>query len=171
MSEYQIVYSRRRTLSLQVTREGKVVVRAPYGLPKARIDSFVAQHRDWLDSHLARQRAWREAHPEPTEEEEQRLRALAREVLPRRVAHYAPLMGVEPTGVKITSAKSRFGSCSGKNSICFSWRLMAYPPEAVDYVVVHELAHIIHKNHGPAFYRCVEAVLPDWRQRRALLKG
>jgi hypothetical protein len=48
---------------------------------------------------------------------------------------------------------------------------MAFPPEAVDYVVVHELAHIIHKNHGPDFYRCVEGILPDWRQRQALLRG
>ena len=80
-------------------------------------------------------------------------------------------MGVCPTGMRITGARTRFGSCSGKNSICFSWRLMAYPQEAVDYVVVHELAHILHKNHGPAFYQCIESVLPDWRQRRALLKG
>lgn len=171
MEEYQIIYSRRRTLSLQVTRDGGAVVRAPYGTPKRRIEEFVDQHRDWLAAHLARRREWLDAHPEPGPEEEQRLRALARETLPRRVAYYAPLMGVKPTGLKITSARSRFGSCSGTNSICFSWRLMAYPPEAVDYVVVHELAHIIHKNHGPEFYRCIEKMLPDWRRRRALLKG
>ena len=115
--------------------------------------------------------AWLAAHPEPTAEEEARLRTLAREALPRREAHFAALMGVEPAGVRITSARTRFGSCSGRNSLCFSWRLMAYPPEAVDYVVVHELAHITVKNHSPAFYRVVERYLPDWRQRRELLKG
>ena len=92
-------------------------------------------------------------------------------MIPGRVEHFAARMGVRPTGVKITSAKSRFGSCSGKNSLCFSWRLMAYPPEAVDYVVVHELAHITVKNHSRAFYRLVEQYLPDWRERRELLKG
>mgnify|MGYP000174709420 CR=1 FL=1 len=79
-------------------------------------------------------------------------------------------MGLVPAGIKITSARTRFGSCSGKNSICFSWRLMLYPPEAIDYVIVHELAHIRHHDHSPAFYREVEAYLPDWRARRALLR-
>ena len=79
-------------------------------------------------------------------------------------------MGLHPTGLRITSARTRFGSCSAKNSICFSWRLMQYPDAAVDYVVVHELAHIREKNHGRAFYALVEQFLPDWRERRALLK-
>ena len=87
------------------------------------------------------------------------------------MAHYAEWMGVTPTGVKITGAKTRFGSCSAKNSLCFSLYLMAYPDAAVDYVVVHELAHIRHKNHSPAFYAEVARVMPDYRERRKLLKG
>ena len=166
-----MVYSRRSTLSLEVTRTGEVVVRAPLGTPERRVRAMVADHRDWLEDKLRRRRAWLEAHPEPGPEEETRLRELARRVIPGRVEHFAARMGVRPTGVKITSAKSRFGSCSGKNSLCFSWRLMAYPPEAVDYVVVHELAHITVKNHSRAFYRLVEQYLPDWRERRELLKG
>ena len=79
-------------------------------------------------------------------------------------------MGLTPTGVRITGARRRFGSCSAKNSLCFSWRLMLYPQAAVDYVVVHELAHIAHKNHGPAFYACIAAVLPDYKARIRLLK-
>ena len=84
--------------------------------------------------------------------------------------HYARLMGVQPAGVRITGARTRFGSCSGSNRICFSWRLMDYPEAAVDYVVVHELAHIVHKNHGPQFWALVARYLPDWRARRALLR-
>ena len=64
----------------------------------------------------------------------------------------------------------RYGSCSSKNSICYSWRLMEKPGAAIDYVVVHELAHLKHKNHGPGFYACVAGVLPDYRERRKLLK-
>lgn len=79
-------------------------------------------------------------------------------------------MNLYPTGLKITSARTRFGSCSGKNSICFSWRLMDYPELAIDYVVVHELAHIVHKNHGPQFWALVERYLPDYRARRAMLR-
>lgn len=79
-------------------------------------------------------------------------------------------MGLVPTGIKVTSARTRFGSCSGKNSICFSWRLMLYPSEAIDYVIVHELAHIRHHDHSPAFYTLIERYMPDWRERMKLLK-
>ena len=80
-------------------------------------------------------------------------------------------MELVPAGIKITSARTRFGSCSGKNSICFSWRLMLYPPEAIDYVIVHELAHIRHHDHSPAFYALIEQYLPDWKARMKLLKS
>ena len=82
---------------------------------------------------------------------------------------FAARMGVSPASVRVTAARTRFGSCSAKNGLCFSLYLMQYPPEAVDYVVVHELSHILHKNHGPAFWACVAAVLPDYAARRALL--
>ena len=83
---------------------------------------------------------------------------------------YAGLMGLRPAGISITGARKRFGSCSAKNRICFSWRLMQYPEAAIDYVVVHELAHIRHKDHSPAFYDCIARILPDWQERRALLR-
>ncbi len=79
-------------------------------------------------------------------------------------------MGLTPAAVTITGARKRFGSCSASNRICYSWRLMQYPEAAVDYVVVHELAHIVHKDHSRNFYAYVERFLPDWRERRALLK-
>ena len=79
-------------------------------------------------------------------------------------------MGVSPTGIKITTARKRYGSCSGKNSLCFSCFLMEYPEEAVDLVVVHELCHIREKNHGPRFYALLEHYLPDYKERKKLLK-
>lgn len=105
-----------------------------------------------------------------TQEQINALVERAREILPQRVAYYSGLMGLVPTGMKITSAQKRFGSCSGKDSLCFSWRLMLYPMEAVDYVVVHELAHIRHKNHSKAFYALVAQYLPDYKERVQLLK-
>jgi len=80
-------------------------------------------------------------------------------------------MGVSPEGITVTGARTRFGSCSPKNRLCFSWRLMQYPEEAIDAVVVHELAHILHKNHGKQFYKAVENVLPDYRTRVKHLKS
>lgn len=167
---YRIVRSQRKTLALEVTRDAEVVVRAPNRCPAREIERFVSGHRHWLETHLTRMQQRLERRPEPTPEEAAVLLARAREVLPQKLAYYAALMGLRPTGLRITSAKTRFGSCSAKNSICFSWRLMQYPDEAVDYVVVHELAHIREKNHGRAFYALVGQYLPDWRERRALLK-
>ena len=87
----------------------------------------------------------------------------------RSQEHFAELMGVRPTGIRISSAKKRFGSCSPKNSISYSWQVMLYPDELVDYVIVHELAHIKHKNHGKDFYAFIASVMPDHKERRRLL--
>lgn len=140
MIEYELVRSKRKTLAVQVTREGRVIVRAPLRLAKYRIERFVAEHTDWIARALADQQSRRAAHPEPDEAKQAELIRRAKIELPPKVQHYAKLMNLYPTGLKITSARTRFGSCSGKNSICFSWRLMDYPEPAIDYVVVHELA-------------------------------
>ena len=168
MTDYQVVRSRRRTVALQVDQTGSVIVRAPMTLPAEEIRTFVEKHETWIHRQQQRQARYRAEHPEPTPQEQEALRRQAKAHLPQRVAYWAGVMGVRPTGIRITSARTRFGSCSGKNSLCFSLYLMAYPPEAIEYVVVHELAHIRHKNHGPAFYAEVERYLPDWRQRQTL---
>lgn len=168
--EYTLIYEKRKTVSLKVASDLSVVVKAPKGLPRAEIDSFVSAHKLWIEKVKARQEKRTETENALTNERIAELRACAAETIPKRVAFYAKIMGVQPSGIKITSAKTRFGSCSGKNNLCFSWRLMLYPPEAVDYVVVHELAHIREKNHSPAFYAVVAAVLPDYKAREQLLK-
>lgn len=170
MDKYELVRSRRKTLAIEVDRTGRVVIRAPMRATGEQIERFVAAHAAWIARAQARQRARLAAHPEPDEARRAELIRRAKEELPPKVAYYAQLMGVQPTGLKITSARTRFGSCSGKNSLCFSWRLMEYPEAAVDYVVVHELAHITHKNHGPRFWVLVERYMPDYRARRALLR-
>ena len=95
---------------------------------------------------------------------------LAGSVLNNRVAHFGEQMQVSPSGVRVTSAATRWGSCSGKNSLCFSWRLVMAPPDAVDYVVVHELAHCVVHSHAPAFWQLVQTHLPDYRDREAKLR-
>lgn len=97
-------------------------------------------------------------------------RKQAADVLPGRVAQYAAAMGVVPSAVKISGAAKQWGSCSGKNSLNFSWRLALAPPEAVDYVVVHELAHIREHNHSQRFWRLVEQYQPGYRRAQALLQ-
>ena len=168
--EYTLIRSGRRTLALEISPSAELIVRAPAGCPRSEIDRFVQSRRSWIEAHTARQQQRLLAHPEPDAAAAAALRQTARAVLPARVAHYAAIMGLTPSGVAITGARTRFGSCSGKNRLCFSWRLMQYPDAAVDYVVVHELAHIVHKNHSPAFHALVASVLPDHRERRALLR-
>ena len=146
------------------------MVRAPLHLSRTRIDAFVERRQPWIAVHLERQRLRAQAAPPaPTAEEIAALKVKAGEILPGRVAYYSRLMGLTPTGVKITAARTRYGSCSPKNSLCFSCFLMECPDEAVDLVVVHELAHIREKNHGPNFYALLGSVLPDYRERRKLL--
>ena len=158
-------------MALEVGRELGVLVRAPYHVPEKEIEVFVLKHDTWILRSLKRMHERKKARPdEPTPEAVQALIKLAKEVLPSRVAYYSQLMQLKPAGITITGAKSRFGSCSGKNRICFSWRLMQYPPEGIDYVVVHELAHIVYQNHSRQFYELVAQYLPDWKQRRQLLR-
>ena len=168
--DYTIIRSDRKTIGLEVRRDGSILVRAPMRLSRDRIDRFVQEHRQWILRAKNRQEIRSAAHPEPDEQEINRLKAKAKELLPGKVAAFAKIMGLFPAGVTITSAKTRFGSCSSANRLSFSWRLMQYPEAAIDYVVVHELAHIVHKNHSPEFYALVARYLPDHKQRRALLK-
>lgn len=171
METYTLIRSRRKTLALEITRDCRLLVRAPQRCSQTRIEEFVVRNEPWIQRHMetVRQRL-AESGPPPTPEETAALKARARAILPGKVAQYAALMGLRPTGLKITTARKRYGSCSGKNSLCFSCYLMASPEEAVDAVVVHELAHIVHKNHGPQFYALVEQYLPDYQARRKQLK-
>lgn len=168
--DYKIIRSGRRTLSLSVGDDLIPVVRTPYGVSDKTVREFVEKNSAWLERASEKKRAQLERY-NISAEEEQRLKALAREYIPGRVEYYSGLMSLEPFAVKLTSAKKRFGSCSAANSLCFSFYLMMYPPEAVDYVVVHELAHIRYHNHSKEFYALVGQYLPDYKQREKLLRS
>lgn len=166
---YTVKRSKRRTVGLEITGDCEIIVRAPIKMSDSAIAEFVSQYRGWIDKKLpeAKKRAERNRAIDNSEEN---LRRAAYETIPPLVERYSKLMELRPTSVKITSAQKRFGSCSGKNGLCFSWRLMAYPTEAVEYVIVHELAHIKHHNHSPAFYGLIEKYMPDYKTRQKLLK-
>jgi predicted metal-dependent hydrolase len=94
----------------------------------------------------------------------------AREELVKRVVHYSRRFDLPVTGVTITSARSRLGSCSARNKISLTWRLIMAPYPVIDYVVLHELAHVKEKNHSKQFWDFLETMLPDYRQHRLWLK-
>lgn len=90
--------------------------------------------------------------------------------LPARVEHFQGLLGVRARGLKIRYYKSRWGSCNHRGELQFNWLLMMAPAAVVDYVVVHELAHLRHFNHSPAFWQLVASVMPDYAVQRQWLK-
>ncbi|MBI2911853.1 MAG: M48 family metallopeptidase [Chloroflexi bacterium] len=101
---------------------------------------------------------------------EQWYRWSAGRYLSQRVDVYAPLLGVEPRQVLVRHQERRWGSCARDGTLRFNWRLVLAPLPIVDYVVVHELCHLLHLNHGPQFWEQVERLVPDYRFRRRELR-
>lgn len=169
--EYEIVRSARKTVGIQVLLGGKVTVRAPYKISEKEIERILQEKAHWINKAIAETSKQAKKQKEYTEEEISLMRKRANEVLPMKVQYFSNLMGVKPTAVKINSAKKRYGSCSGKNSINFSLYLMDKDERFIDYVVVHELAHIKHHNHSKDFYAFIEKYLPDYKERIKLDKN
>lgn len=94
----------------------------------------------------------------------------ARQYLGRKTLEWSRIIGVKPISMTIRDPKSRWGSCSTRGSINYSWRLMLTPPDIIDYVVVHELCHLLEPNHSNQYWQLVESVLPDFREKRQWLK-
>ncbi len=167
--DYKVIKSNRKTISLSVDDNLMPVVRAPLFADDSKIDSFVKTNSLWLDKTIDKKRQQLEKYNLNADELKDLIEN-AKKYIPLRVEYYSKIMHLSPTAVKITSAKKRFGSCSGKNSLCFSCYLMLYPKDAIDYVIVHELSHIKHHNHSKDFYNLVASYLPDYKDRERLLK-
>ena len=173
----EVVYSRRRTLGLEVRADGRVILRAPKGLSNQAVMDFVKERQAWIvqkwfeTERIRRQKA--ERPPRDYEQNpalEAQYRKEARRRITERAAYFAEKMGVDYGRIAIKAAKTRWGSCSARGNLNFHWKLILMPPAILDYVVVHELAHRIEMNHSPRFWTQVERILPDYRERRRWLK-
>jgi len=100
----------------------------------------------------------------------QTYRILAKNYILQQTLSIAKLMDVTPSVIKINSAKTRWGSCSIKKSLNFSWRLILADDETINYVIIHELAHLTEMNHSRRFWKIVESILPDYRKYKIRLK-
>ncbi|MCX5970727.1 MAG: SprT family zinc-dependent metalloprotease [Coprothermobacterota bacterium] len=209
----EVRYSRRRTLALVITRDARLLVRAPTRTTRAAIDAFLRAKAHWVLTGLAQVKernrqaqapamregtvffflgkpvplAWSSGPGLPLRFDEGRFllrqeRAgegptllqqwylnQAKTLFPMRVQLYATQMGIDPGGIALSNARTRWGSCS-RRGVRFSWRLIQAPLEIIDYIVVHELAHRQAANHSPRFWALVAVFLPDWRERRRWLK-
>lgn len=166
---YNLIRSARKSISIEVTRTGEVIVRAPQRLSRAKIDEFVTSKEDLILARLAAVKSLPEVKI-LTEEEKNELRREAERVLPEKCSFYAEKMGISFRKLSYRFQKTRWGSCSGNDNISFNCLLMLLPSPLIDYVVVHELSHIVQHNHSRQFWAVVENVMPDYKERRRLLK-
>ena len=164
--EYTIIRSRRKTLAIEITPQGNVLVRAPLRMTKRDIQRFLESKQDWITAHLAKLPV---VTPLTAEEHNALIRS-AKEALPAKVAFFARELGVTFGRITIRSQRSRWGSCAASGNLSFNCLLLLAPEEVQDYVVVHELCHRKEMNHSPAFWAEVERVMPDYRNRKAWLK-
>lgn len=174
-TEIKVIRSSRKTLSLEITKEAQVLVRAPYRLSQLEIERFVQEKADWIEKHLKAVRNKledRQKHPVRLlgMEDIQRLADEAMSVLPAKATYYAPKVGVAFGRITIRNQRTRWGSCSGKENLNFNCLLMLAPEYVQDYVVVHELCHRLEMNHSARFWNEVERVLPDYRIAKRWLK-
>ena len=166
--DYTLVRSKRKSVAIQVDADCNITVRAPLKLSQKEIDKILLEKKSWLEKTIVSQRQKKKLVKEYTDADLKALRQKAKEIIPQKVEYYANIMQVVPTSVKINSAKKRYGSCSGTNNLNFSLYLMDKDERFIDYVVVHELAHIKHHNHSKEFYKFIEQFMPDYKERMKL---
>ena len=98
------------------------------------------------------------------------LKELARQRLLAAVEYRAGMVGRDYARITLRETRSRWGSCNAQGALMFSWRLIMAPPEVLDYVVAHEVAHLVEMNHSAAFWKIVESLRPDWKTQRLWLR-
>ena len=169
MIPYRLIRSDRKTLAIQITPAGEVILRCPKRFPVKEAEKFLESKGPWIEAHLAKIAA-RETMPVLSPAEIQALARQAVKDIPARVARFAPKVGVSYGRIAIRSQRTRWGSCSAKGNLNFNCLLMLCPEEVRDYVVIHELCHRIELNHSPRFWAEVEKVCPDYARHRKWLK-
>lgn len=176
MIEYKLVHSsRRKKVSICVTAELEVIVKAPERMTGKAVDDFVRENEEWIENSKKKIRKRNEELVviSISQEDICELKRNAKKLLPEKTAVFGAVMGVSPAKVKITSAQNHWGTCihrSSGDNICFSYKVMILPERLIDYIVVHELAHIKVRNHGAEFYREVSKYIPDYEQRELELQ-
>lgn len=171
--EYWLVRKRVKNINMHVRPDGRVEVSAPERASLDEVCSLVASKRDWIER--CRQRAASSpcrAAEEASAEEVAEWRKVVEACVPALVAAWEPIVGVRAGKLAYRNMKSRWGSCQPSTGrICINVRLALYPPECLEYVVVHELCHLLVRGHGPDFHALMDGLMPDWRERRAKLRS
>ena len=163
---------RNRRANLRVQPDGRIECSVPRAFPDELVEDFVREKRDWI---IASQKRYagspmgRAAVASPQEVKE--WRKVVEAFTPALVEKWEPILGVRVQKLAYRKMKSRWGSCQPSTGrVCINVVLALYPPECLEYVVVHELCHLLVPGHGPEFHALMDQVMPDWKQRRAKLR-
>ena len=172
MDNLEIIRSSRKTIAIEITKDFRVLVRAPIKMRSEDIVRFVSDKADWIQKHIEVARRRQEAAPVKFSDRELReLTDAAKKDIPERVRRFAVQVGVGVGRISIRRQKTRWGSCSAKGNLNFNCLLMCCPEKVRDYVVVHELCHRKELNHSDRFWAEVERALPEYQTYRRWLKA
>lgn len=171
--EVWVTRKRVKNVNLRVKPpDGRVEVSAPPSTSDVFIADLVREKRSWIDRHVREiVNSPRGRAAEASPEEVAQWKAVVSAFVPALIGKWEPVMGVKAGKIAYRNMTSRWGSCQpATGRICINVRLALYPPECLEYVVVHELCHLLERGHGPRFHALMDAFLPDWRDRRAKLR-
>lgn len=171
--EVWILRKRIKNINLRVKPpDGRIEVSAPLCVDTSFVRAFVREKRDWIrkqQERIAASPQGRAAAASP--DEVAQWREVVQAFVPPLIAKWEPIMGVKAGKIAYRNMTSRWGSCQPSTGrICINVRLALYPPECLEYVVVHELCHLLERGHGPRFHALMDAFLPDWKAIRAKLR-
>ena len=171
--EVRLSRKRVKNVNLRISRDGSHVdVSAPSWVSEDEVRDFVRRKAAWIESHLAQAADTPMARASQAKPEEVAAwREVVSACVPALIAAWEPIMGVRAGKLAYRNMTSRWGSCQPSTGrICINVRLALYPPECLEYVVVHELCHLLERGHGPRFHQLMDTFMPDWKQRRAKLR-
>lgn len=154
-----------KRMTLKVNNHGEVTVSIPRRSTYRAAEEFAHKNAAWIQQQTAH-RPHRPHEPPTTTQREH-----ARKLITDSVEHWSSQMGVSYERIFIRNQKSRWGSCSSKGNLNFNWRLIELPAELMDYVVVHELAHRVHLNHSPEFYKLISQHLSNHKELQRKLSA
>ena len=167
---YELTSKKVKRLNLHIRRDGTVAVSIQWSYTAETADAFVAEQARWIQEAIARQlrRNARDGQPLPSKAKALAcFTAMSDKVYPA----FAEVLGGQKPTIKVRDMTSKWGvCCMSKRQITFALQLYNMPPAAQIYVVVHEYCHFLQPNHSPAFWAEVARLLPDWKERRKLLK-
>ncbi len=209
----KIIRSKRRTVSLQITDNLSLIIKAPLHLSESDIEKIISKHQKWIDKkekeirdgkirikpkpkkfidgehfyYLGKKYSLRFSNissvkidngfllmnkrlKNPSDALKKWYKDKAYKFIRDRVDYYAWLLDLQYNGIKITSARKRWGSCTSNRNLNFSWRLIMTPEMVIDYVVVHEIVHLQEMNHSKHFWQKVGKIIPDYKDIKRWLR-